>query len=465
MQVSLADIKVNASSYVDPQGFVFEHDHQIYRCIYADAAPLFQELLDDQYIAALADKQKVVRSQVADFSIKEHPGALVLQHEKVSPLNFCNEWPHLMLQRAALHTVSLSVELAERDLMLQDAYPWNLIFQGTKPVFVDLTSIIKQDDRNIWPAYSQFKQFFLWPLILGHLGRGRFARALLENNIDGVTLSDFYNIAPLQYKLTHPGLVLEKYLNSIIQPGSKLYEFLVKQQREKPVARPSKSSILLFHKMLQSKISKLKPGKPQDPWANYYSELPNAIEPKQKTDKIRELVSSIKPDSVLDVGCNTGVFSIIAAESGARRVISVDSSESCIDSLFEYADANSLPITPLVVNILCPTPAYGFLGTQYDAFPQRAKSDLVMALGVMHHLHIAGRQSIGRIAGLMNELSNRHLIFEYVAKNDANNEFFSPNRTIDYSLDEIRTNLGRYFGSIEIHESDRPTRKLLLCSK
>ncbi len=62
-----------------------------------------------------------------------------------------------------------------------------MLFRDSEPVFVDLTSIVPIADRGpaIWPALDQFQTFFVRPLILAADGKGKLARALLVNNIDG----------------------------------------------------------------------------------------------------------------------------------------------------------------------------------------------------------------------------------------------------------------------------------------
>ena len=88
-----------------------------------------------------------------------------------------------------------------------------------------------------------------------------------------------------------------------------------------------------------------------------------------------------------------------------------------------------------------------------------------MCLGLMHHLHLAGRQSLDRIAELMSTVSQRHLIFEFVGIDDENIDHLPQRRTIDYDLEQVTQALRVHFPEIQVHASDRPTRKLLLCSK
>ena len=95
---------------------------------------------------------------------------LVLAHDEIAPLNYCTEWCPSMLKDAALATLALAIELLEHDSALQDAYPWNVVFKGTRPVFVDFTSIAPADATMIWPAYQQFLSFFLYPLELCSFG-------------------------------------------------------------------------------------------------------------------------------------------------------------------------------------------------------------------------------------------------------------------------------------------------------
>lgn len=72
---------------------------------------------------------------------------------------------------------------------------------------------------------------------------------------------------------------------------------------------------------------------------------------------------------------------------------------------------------------------------------------------------------IKRIGALLNEVCTSTLVFEFVGLDDANISLLPGLRKIDYSLDNVRAALGTHFPSIETHDSDRPTRKILLCRK
>ncbi len=134
-------------------------------------------------------------------------------------------------------------------------------------------------------------------------------------------------------------------------------------------------------------------------------------------------------------------------------------------ALYREARARKLPITPVIGNVLTPTPALGFMAEQFPPFIERAKCDVVLCLGLMHHLHVTGRQPIEAIAAMLARLTGRALVFEFVASDDANVERIESNRVIDYTLESVLAALGGHFRTIETLPSDRDTRRLLVCRK
>jgi SAM-dependent methyltransferase len=462
-QVSLADIKKNRSSYVDPNGYVFEHEGTIYRCVFKGQEAYYRGLFDDGTVEKLVSESRLVPSTISDLGIDNPDAGFIIRHERIEPETYCVEWPPAMLQDAAMATVQLLLALNERDSILQDAYPWNIVFRGPKPVFVDFTSIVRADTPLIWPAYGQFQSLFLRPIELSAQGKGAVARALMYNNISGVSIGDFYRNTTFTYKLTHPFVGLGLLLDSYVQQNAGLKSRLTGMAANPRVAATRQIRARFFGK-LQRRISAYGFDTSGDVWSSYYKEIDPGVNKDLKTRTVREIIDRLRPGTVVDIGCNTGVFSIIAAESGAR-VISVDSSEACINHLYAQAKEGRLNITPLISDVLCPTPPFGFMGSQYPSLIERSRSELVICLALMHHLHISGRQSFDRVAELMGALSTRHIIFEFVAMEDANNDLLGAGREINYSLQDVAGELRRFFPVIEVLESDRPTRKILVCSK
>src|SRR5437867_9936137 len=90
-----------------------------------------------------------------------------------------------------------------------------------------------------------------------------------------------------------------------------------------------------------------------------------------KADFVRRVLLEFKPKQVLDVGANTGHFSLLAAEAGAQ-VVAIDSDAACAGALWRQASARNLNILPLVVDLARPTPALGWRNGECASFLQRA---------------------------------------------------------------------------------------------
>ena len=89
-------------------------------------------------------------------------------------------------------------------------------------------------------------------------------------------------------------------------------------------------------------------------WSQYYQDMDSFFsinEFNQKQKIIHELINKHKPDSVIDMGCNVGGYSIIAAQLGAK-VIAFDTDEDSINLLYRLAKERKLNILPLVGNVL-----------------------------------------------------------------------------------------------------------------
>jgi len=461
-KVALSEVVRDPSSYVDPHGFVFHWQDQIFRYVSGQAAPRFQSHLDGGLLQRLRDEFHLVETELAPLEIPELGEGLVLVHRKL-PLTYCTEWSPAMLRDAGLVTLDLALALLEEDLCLQDAYPWNVLFDGAQPVFVDVTSIVEVDTAAIWPAHEQFDAYFLRPSVLSAEGKGRAVRALMLDNIAGVRLAEFHNLVSTRYRMTHPQLwmtlALDRYLQRSVGAKDR-----VRRLSERAMATVDRATRRRFLQRLRRRLGAVRFSTQPDPWTRYYGEIDPEFDRQLKLETVRRLLREDRPKSVLDLGCNTGVFALEAARTGART-IAVDSSEACVDGLYLAARAENLPLTPLVADVLCPTPAYGFLSRQYPDLYSRVRSDLVLCLGLMHHLVVAGRQSLERIAEIIAMASRDKAIFEYVGPDDANMPHLSGRRDISYSAEDVIKALAKHFTRIERMPSDRPTRELLHCQR
>ncbi|MCP4216132.1 MAG: hypothetical protein GY765_15895 [bacterium] len=464
VNIPLDDISVNQSSYVDPNGFLFQYGDDLFRAIKENNKTFYLEMYQNGFMKELTDHYHLVPTETTDYTVNEADCDLVFKHKRIKPLSYCVEWCPSMLKEAALATLRLNIKLLEKNCFLQDAYPWNILFEGTTPVFVDLTSIVPIDANLIWPAYQQFINFFLNPLKLMANKKGDIARLLLTEYIDGIPIHQLAKHLKLSYKLKHPWQSLAAKISTRmagkIQDNVKLKQKF--QDKIKAIKIDNTIRKRFFNNLLKKvEAISVKPGK--STWENYYEAIAPSVEQQKKIEIVGGLLDRVKPATVLDIGCNTGRFSILAAQKGAR-VTSLDNGADAVECLYREAVEKGHDIHPLVINILNPTPAFGFMSNQFPPLIQRCKSEVVLCLGVMHHLHVNGRQPFDRIAQLLDAVCEKALIFEYVDYKDDNLHLLDHGRPIKYSMEEVSSHLAKYF-KIEVFESDRSTRNLLLCTK
>src|SRR5437588_10946040 len=118
------------------------------------------------------------------------------------------EWPPGMLCAAATLTLDFAETLTDEGLGLKDASPYNVLFRGSKPIFVDLLSFERRDPNDpTWLPLAQFVRTFLLPLLANkHFGLA--LDQILTTRRDGLEPEDVYKWLKPTQKLLPPFLSL-----------------------------------------------------------------------------------------------------------------------------------------------------------------------------------------------------------------------------------------------------------------
>ena len=119
---------------------------------------------------------------------------------------------------------------------------------------------------------------------------------------------------------------------------------------------------------------------------------------KAKERFVEHALSECSPVSLLDVGCNTRHFSLMAARAGAR-VVFIDYGPAVVNEVWRRACGERLNILPLVVNLTRPTPSVGWRNREFASFLDRARGsfEAVLMLAVMHHMLVTERIPLDEI--------------------------------------------------------------------
>jgi SAM-dependent methyltransferase len=136
--------------------------------------------------------------------------------------------------------------------------------------------------------------------------------------------------------------------------------------------------------------------------------------------EIRHALGEIRPARVLDVGANTGVYSRIAAQSGAD-VVAWDTDVQATNLNWQAAHEGGLSILPLVADFARPTPAVGWRNRESMSLLDRARGqfDCVLMLGVIHHLLLSDQIPLAAILEQLWEITTRWAIIEWIPAGDS----------------------------------------------
>ncbi len=319
-------------------------------------------------------------------------GPSLFEHERIPFASYPYEWPPEMLHAAGARTLDLALAALNESFGLKDGTPYNVLFRGTKPVFVDLSSFERRDPRDTtWMAYAQFVRTFLLPLLANrHFGMP--LRDTLGSHRDGLEPETLYRCAGLWRRLKPPflGLVsMPKWLAGRRSDDASLY-------RPKLAASSEQGQYVLRH-VLESCRRQLDSLQPQagseSTWSGYLDRK-SLYSPEQLAEKetfVREALELARPAKVLDVGANEGHFSLLAARTGSP-VVAIDFDPAVVGSIWRRAAAENLDVLPLVVDLARPSPATGWRNRECQSFLDRAcdpstgRFDLVLMLAVAHHM-------------------------------------------------------------------------------
>lgn len=415
-------------SFRDPAGKVIVTDREVWRWVRSDAVEQMDDLL--RTASKWLRNGKIVEThpaspdEIQSLSAQLNgsaPGAHSLfKHPRIAFPSFPYEWSPQMLYDAAELTLEIATELFEDDCGIKDATPFNILFDGPKPIFVDILSFEKRRSTDpIWLAYNQFVNTFLIPLLVNRELQLPLSKIFVADR-DGMSISAAAKVFGKLRKFKR-GVFSLVTLPSILsrqtkKQGGNLYE-------PKELSRDAARFVLSrSFKRLRKQLKKVAPeGTNTSNWTEYTSFNQETIPEymRAKTEFVAAALKELTPASVLDVGCNTGMFSFLAADSGAA-VVSIDYDGAVIDKVYREAKRQSKNVLPLVLSLSQPTPRLGWRYSETPSFLDRALGhfDLVLMLAVVHHMLVTDRVPLREIFKLAADLTTDALIIEYVPPSD-----------------------------------------------
>lgn len=460
-------------------------DTEIVREIRPPWVGLYQRIWDDGTIRELCNKRLLVDTKRCLEQHVDTSGKLRFSQPRLPYVSYPHEWSASMFMAAAETCLSMHEVLFNKGLCLIDSHPWNILFDGPDPLWVDLTSIETFDSSTAHTSLNEFRKTFLNTLDLLCNGNDEIVRPMLAHRFS--TISDANHHAIIRggawrrhrWRTRLPHAILQTQLHSIRMVQMEWTRFL--QFRASDFSSPKQAIKVITR--LRRELARL----PTAAAAQASTGSPlsgqealGELERKNLTQgahehgnpKVRaveEWLTRLKSQvrTVLDLGYDGGLFATFAAIKGyTAATIAADSSS--IDSLYAAARKAKLPIGCSVVDFVSPQEGNGMLTNPLPRFVDRFRSDLVILTGAIHHLYFGKyRMSFRSIARLLSMYARRFLIIEYIPGTDALLRDLHGNATLgaEYTLECFASEFSCHFRTLEILPSVPVGRFVYLMEK
>jgi SAM-dependent methyltransferase len=428
---------------------LFEWEGGLYRAVRPEKAPLFQRLLDEGMLASLVEKELMVPTEKAALSLPGYP--LVFKHARLPFVTYPFEWPAAALKEAGLLQARLNRALAPHGLTCVDAHPWNVLFDGAKPLFVDLGSIATLDEVNLDGLMDEFNAFHLFPLCLMQHQQHRIARCLLRDHTRVITRREFSYLEGADMAAAL-GRMARRLRRSLYKRMGRQPSLATLAKRSQTAWRHAEESLAAIHPKASKSL-----------WSGYCKEFPPFDDLQTaKQQSVAAALRRLGPKTVLDLGANAGWYAQLAAHLGAR-VVASDVDEDCVEQSYLRAKEGGLSVSSIFLDVRVPTPSTGWSGTYYPSAMDRLGADCVLALALVHHLIFSQLADLDLVVDALCSFTRKDLIVEFIPREDEFvakwwNELFGW-----YTLENFTVVLRGRFEKVQVLPSTPKCRSIVVC--
>ncbi len=342
--------------------------------------------------------------------------AYLLEHDRIPYVSYPYEWGFNQLKSAALLHLDLQLQLLEEDVVLSDATAYNVQFVGSRPIFIDMLSFRPYRQGEYWGAHRQFCEQFLNPLLLRSV-LGVPHNPWFRGSLEGIPTAELSRLLPL----------LKRYswniFSQVVLPAKLQRRAL--DAPEKAIERAgsnrglSRAGYKGMLEQLRRWIARLHPADTGSTiWGDYaQTNTYSDHEADEKRRIIRDFASTVRPSRLVDLGCNTGEYSVAALEGGADYVVGFDFDQRAVDLAYSRASSRGLNFLPLWLDAANPSPDQGWRQRERAGFSSRTKADALIALAFEHHLAIGRNVPLPQVLDWLLAIAPVGII-EFVPKSD-----------------------------------------------
>ena len=375
-----------------------------------------------------------VYPKIKEYLPKIHDDKDVVAENRILFPNDVSVWTYGMLNDYFNFMGNFTSRLNKLGLTLEDYHPWNVVFDFHRLCFVDLGSIIaksktKKNKKSIYSMasriYARIRDkklaYYKKLLFIYYISSGIHIRRGLSDRKGNIHLLNMFKDISLP--------------DSFVSYPQKIKRFIKFISGKESIERNSQ-------------------------WNSYIRNI-ETFNASLKGEIVESVLNSASAEYVLDFGCNTGYYSILAAKGG-YKVLALDKDETVVNQLYLYAKKHKLKITTLAADL----ELYNIVELKTPPVLRFYNFDVVICLALLHHLvHYQGYYFFS-FFDIISRYSSRYLLVEFVDYNDKYLSKIGDDLKKNwYNMDAfINTGLC-YFSSYEIFDFHDKGRRLVLFKK
>jgi 2-polyprenyl-3-methyl-5-hydroxy-6-metoxy-1,4-benzoquinol methylase len=444
-------------------GHVFMWQGRLFRGFHKENIDEVLKLVNSDFLKELIQKKFFIKTWISELTFETFD--IVLEHQLIEVVTYPREWSFNMLKDSAKLVLDINETAQKYGFKTIDCHPYNVLFNNSRPIYVDFGSFKKTDivDFVLAPYHEFMKSYYyplkIWSLIGPYFGRSSVARTAASLPINGY-IKIFY---PFVRRID--GSLIDKFFQFLHCLKTIKYRDLSKLNKNKlkKLLTFISNLDLIYYiisrsakiKYLKKKISKIIPLSEKSYWSHY--NIKN-IENVSRFSEIKKRLLQLNVKTVLEVGGNKGYFSKMISRYNFERIICTDFDAAAIDAGYQDAQKENACINWAVLNPFGSEDDFSEISTI-----ERLRSEVVIALALTHHIILTESFSIAKTLRTLSMYTSNYIMVEFMPLGLYNGKTAPPLPSW-YNLENFSKEFSKLFKIIEICQLEE-NRILLIGSK
>ena len=447
----------------DESGRVFKLNGEIYREIYPNYVEEVKELFKSGAISELIDRKLLIDTKMTELHLQE--GDLILQHEFVPVCTHAYEWSYGMIADAGKLVVEILHVLNKYGYELKDCHTENILFIHNTPVFVDFGSIILNKRQGKPVCDLEFLVTYCCPLIMSNTKYEGVVRSLYKTNslmenrellfkLSNIKLSKYKNwLDDVQWKLLYDDFnptskkwKIASKIGTVLKSTYFISQNKLDQRRIKCIRKYEQilNTNCKFHKSTK--------------WEDYYEN--ESVQNRRFDILIEKIIEYDKQiNTIWEIGANSGLFAKkLKKRCNIKSYIVTDYDMNAVEKCYQRFKNNNVYVANVDVNEVY----WDCLGGNEI---ERFRSDLVIALALLHHLILSQKLNIRWIVKMLYDATNAYVLTEFVPLGLWNGTDHDISVPVWYTYDWFLQEMEVYFDILWEEKTEKNRISVLLKKK